>query len=62
MPMSPAFFKKKIVMLEGDEKSERFLSAIQELGATWELPSCTFQQVQAYICALYGNTKYRSIN
>ena len=39
------------------EKSERFLAAIQHLGATWELPSFTFQQVPAYVCALYENTK-----
>ena len=39
-----------------------FLVSIQQQGVTWELPSCTFQQVQAYICALYGNAKCRSSN
>ena len=39
------------------EKGERFLAAIQHLGATWELPSFTFQQIPAYVCALYENTK-----
>ena len=44
------------------EKSERTLTAIQQLGATWEISSYTSQQVQAYVCALYGNTKCRSVN
>ena len=44
------------------EKSERFSAAIQQLGAAWELPSSTFQQVQSYACALYGNTKCRGVN
>ena len=44
------------------EKSERYLAAIQQLSAIWELPRCTLQHVEAYICVLYGNTKYRSVN
>ena len=55
------FCKGKLHCWKVLEKSERFLAAIQRLGATWELPSYTFQQVQAYACVLYGNTKCKSV-
>ena len=58
-----SFFRKgKLHCWKVLEKSERFLAAIQQLVSTWELPSSTFQEVEAYICALYGNTKCRSVN
>ena len=44
------------------EKSERYLAAIQQLSTIWELPRCTFQQVQAYICRIYRNTTYSGVN
>ena len=60
--VSSFFCKGKLHCWKVLEKSERFLAAIQQLGATWELPSYTFQQVQAYACVLYGNTKCKSVN
>ena len=57
------FFRKGILHCwKVLEKSERYLAAIQQLSAIWELPRCTLQHVEAYICVLYGNTKYRSVN
>ena len=56
------FFVKENCTIGRCYNSLRFFAAIQELGAAWELHSCTFQQVQAHICALYGNTKFRSVN
>ena len=58
-----SFFRKgKLHCWKVLEKSERFSAAIQQLGATWELPSSTLQQVQAFVCALYGNKKCRGVN
>ena len=58
-----SFFRKgKLHFWKILEKSKRFLAAIQQLGTTWELPSCTLQQVPAYVCALYGNTNSSSVN
>ena len=58
-----SFFRKgKLHCWKVLEKSERFSTAIQQLGSTWELTSSTFQQVQPYPCALYGNTKCRGVN
>lgn len=62
MTISPAFCKGKLHCWKVLEKSKRFLAAIQQLGATWELLSCTLQQVPAYVCTLYRNAKCSSAN
>ena len=60
--VSSFFCKGKLHCCKVLEKNERFLAVIQQVVATWELPSYTLQQVQAYLYALYGNTKSRSVN
>ena len=60
--VSSFFRKKRLHCWKVLEKSERFLAAVQQLGETWKLPSYTFQQVQAYVCALYGKTKCICVN
>ena len=58
-----SFFRKgKLHCRKVMEKSEKFFGAIQQLGAKWKLAIWTFQQIQEYICALYGSKKCKRVN
>ena len=52
------FVKEKFQCWKVLQKSERFLAATQQLGATWELPSCPLQQVQTCVFAILKYKMY----